>query len=169
MYTDHYGKLFDALSRLGIVFELTRHEAVRNMDDCYRVQTIPENAVMPKNIFLCNRQQTAFYLFVCSPFDAFRTAVFSKALGVSRLSFGTAERLQEMLGVASGAVTPLALMFDEKKNVRLILDQKLLQYEIFCFHPLVSDQTVRIRKEDFLNVFLPYTGHEAEFVRVTEE
>ena len=90
MYTDEYQALISLLEQENIPYELRRHEEVHTMEDCYRVQTIPEDTVMPKNILLCNRQQTRFYLYVCSPFVPFRTSVFSKSMNISRVSFAAA-------------------------------------------------------------------------------
>ena len=168
MYTDDYQTLFDVLSRHRIPYEKHVHEAVRTMEDCYRVQTLAADTVMPKNILLCNRQGTAFFLFVCAPFLPFRTAVFSKALGVSRLSFAADGQLEKLLHVSSGALTPLSLLFDKDKQVRLVLDQTLLQASCLAFHPLVPTETLIFRKEDFLDRFLPLTGHPAEFVLLKE-
>ena len=164
MYTEEYKLLTDTLNRHQIPYERHVHEPVRTMEDCYRVQTLSQDTVMPKNIFLCNRQQTCFYLYVCSPFEPFRTAVFSKAIGVSRLSFAGDDHLERMLRVSSGAVTPLALLFDTDRRVQLVLDQKLLSARYLAFHPLIPTETLIFRQEDFLNRFLPLSGHEARLV-----
>ena len=164
MYTEEYRLLTETLSQSRIPFERHIHEAVHTMEDCYRVQVLAEDTVMPKNIFLCNRQQTDFYLYLCPPFEPFRTAVFSKALGVSRLSFAGDEHLFRMLRVSPGAVTPLALLFDRGRQVQLVMDNRLLKAERLAFHPLIPTETFIFRREDFLARFLPLTGHEARFV-----
>lgn len=166
--TDH-DALLSALDQNGIAYGLRAHEEVHTISDCYRVQTIPENGVMPKNVFLCNRQQTQFYLYVCAPFSPFRTAVFSKALGVSRLSFAPEDKLAEYLHVSPGAVTPLALLFDGEKRVKLVLDETLLKYAIWFFHPLNACESLSMDRDAFLSAFLPLCGHEPAFVRLPAE
>ena len=169
MYTDDYNRLISLLEQQGIPFEKHVHEEVHTMEDCYRVQTLGETTVMPKNILLCNRQQTRFYLYVCSPFEAFRTAVFSKAMGISRVSFAGDEHLMRLLHVHSGALTPLALLFDTDLQVQLCLDEALLTSEYLAFHPLIPTETLILSKDDFLSRFLPLTGHEAVFVPAAKE
>ena len=164
MYTDEYQALISLLEQENIPYELRRHEEVHTMEDCYRVQTIPEDTVMPKNILLCNRQQTRFYLYVCSPFVPFRTAVFSKSMNISRVSFAEDRHLTQLLRVTSGALTPLALLFDRGRQVQLCLDEALLSAARLAFHPLIPTETLILKKDDFLSRFLPMTGHEAVFV-----
>ena len=169
MYTDDYNRLISLLEQHGIPYEKHVHEEVHTMEDCYRVQTLGENTVMPKNILLCNRQQTRFYLYVCSPFTAFRTAVFSQAMSISRVSFTGEEHLMRLLHVHSGALTPLALPFDTGREVHLCLDEGLLESEFLAFHPLIPTETLILSKDDFLSRFLPLTGHEAVFVPAAAE
>ena len=164
MYTDDYQALISLLEQQNIPYELRRHEEVHTMEDCYRVQTIPEDTVMPKNILLCNRQQTRFYLYVCSPFAPFRTSVFSKSMNISRVSFAADEHLTRLLHVSSGALTPLALLFDRERQVQFCLDEALLSASSLAFHPLIPTETLILKKDDFLSRFLPMTGHEAVFV-----
>ena len=164
MCTDDYSALISLLEQHDIAYEKHTHEEVHTMEDCYRVQTLAENTVMPKNILLCNRQQTRFYLYVCLPFVSFRTAVFSKAMNISRVSFAEDEHLSQFLHVSSGALTPLALMFDHERQVQLCMDEALLASEYLAFHPLIPTETLIFSRDDFLNRFLPLTGHEAVFV-----
>ena len=164
MCTDDYSALMRLLKESQIPFEKHEHEEVHTMEDCYRVQRLSENTVMPKNILLCNRQQTRFYLYVCSPFVSFRTAVFSKAMGISRVSFAADEHLARLLHVAPGALTPLALMFDKGREVQLCMDQALLSSEYLAFHPLVPTETLIFKRDVFLSRFLPLTEHTPVFV-----
>lgn len=166
MCTDDRSRLMALLDLNHIPYELRTHAPVHTMEDCYRVQTIPEDTVMPKNILLCNRQQTRFYLYVCSPFTPFRTAVFSKAMNISRVSFAGDEYLGRFLHVPSGALTPLALMFDTGLQVQLCLDAALREAARLAFHPLVPTRTLILKQQDFLERFLPLTGHEPVWVQL---
>ena len=168
MCTDDYARLISLLDQNGIPYELRSHEEVRTMEDCYRVQTIPDGTVMPKNILLCNRQQTRFYHYVCSPFTVFRTSAFSRAMGISRVSFTPDEYLERFLHVSSGALTPLALLFDTGLQVQLCLEKALLEAGRLAFHPLVPTETLILARDDFLQRFLPLTGHEPVFVTPAE-
>ncbi len=147
----------DACGLHGTVYE---HPAVWTMEDCLAIPGIDWTAVeMPKNLFLCNRQQTAFFLML-TPHDApFRTAAASRALGVSRLSFAPDALLPSLLGLEAGAVSPLGLHHDSGRRVQLVVDDRLLPYARLAFHPCDNRATVVLDAADFFNVFLPYTGH----------
>ena len=151
-----------------IDYSVNAHAPVYTMEDCFTVQTLPKGAQMPKNVFLCNRQKTEFYLMLLEPFVPFRTAEVSKLLGVSRLSFAPPEALAELLHLSPGAVSPLALCFDRDKTIRLIVDDRLKAHPFLCFHPLLNTATVTIQTEDFFSRYLPLIGHEPTFVHLAE-
>ena len=154
------GRVLATLTQLNIPYTLFEHEPVHTIDDCLAIPGIIENgAVIPRNVFLCNRQRTQFYLMLMQPHTLFRTAVVSKRLGVSRLSFAPEEMLPELLGLQAGAVSPMGLLFDAQHRIQLVIDQALMQAPSWVFHPCVNTASVRMAQEDFMNVFLPHTGH----------
>ena len=110
-------KVLQALRQWGIPFALYEHPPVHTMDDCFFTEGVDwTKTEMPKNIFLCNRQKTTFYLMLLRHDVPFRTGTVSKALGVSRLSFAPDELLPEMLGLRAGAVSPLGLFTIRRKR-----------------------------------------------------
>lgn len=152
-------KVLQALRQWGIPFALYEHPPVHTMDDCFLTEGVDwTKTEMPKNIFLCNRQKTTFYLMLLRHDVPFRTGTVSKALGVSRLSFAPDELLPEMLGLRAGAVSPLGLVHDPEKKVTLVIDRALRGYEYLGFHPCENTATVVLRGEDFFNGFLPKLG-----------
>ena len=162
--------ILDALARLDIPYTLFEHEPKWTIEDCLATPGMdPERATMPKNVFLCNRQQTAVHLMLLAPRRAFRTAVVSKLLGVSRLSFAPKEKLPDFLGLEKGAVSPLGLLFDAERRVQLVVDAALLDYERLWFHPGVNTASVEISSRDFMQRFLPGIGREAILVRIPRE
>lgn len=153
-------RVLDTLTQLHIPYVLMEHGPVHTIEDCLSIPDAQQNgAVIPRNAFLCNRQQTQFYLMLMQPHMPFRTAVVSKQLGISRLSFAPEAMLPELLGLHKGAVSPLGLLFDTRQRVRLVIDKALLQVRELIFHPCVNTASVRIAKDDFLSIFLPHTGH----------
>ena len=84
-------------------------------------------------------------------------------IGSDRLSFGSADRLFEFLGVRPGAVSPFTLINDSEHRVSLALDASLMQAERLYFHPLVNDLTLGI-SADGLRRFLEITGHEPRMI-----
>ena len=156
MKMDNSLAILVALDEMGIPYSRFDHQPVWTIEDCLSIPQMDHSlATMPKNVFLCNRQQTDFYLLLLAPEKAFRTAVVSKLLGVSRLSFAPPEKLPEMLGLMMGAVSPLGLLFDREKRVRLVIDRALLAYERLWFHPGINTASLELSTRDFMGIFLP--------------
>ena len=146
---EHQEMVLEQLDQWGIPYEIHTHPPAHTITECLAMDFITQDIVICKNIFLCNRQKTNFYLMLIHPQKAFHTGVVSKALGVSRLSFGPDELLPEMLGLVSGAVSPLGLMFDKEKKIALVGDEDLLSYKRIAFHPCVNTSTVVFQAADF--------------------
>ncbi len=141
--------IYERLNALEIAFDRYEHEAPISMDDCFR---IGENigCMHCKNLFLCNRSQTEFYLLLIEGNKRFRTATVSKLLGVSRLSFATPEHMSDKLNVMPGAVTPLGLMFNSNKDVRVVIDSDVLKHEYVLVHPCISTASIKVRVDDLM-------------------
>ena len=134
---------------LGVPYACYEHPAAYTMEDCYRLPFVTPDLLFCKNLLLCNRQQTAFYLLVLSPERAFRTAELSRELGVSRLSFAPEEALPSLLGLERGAVSPLGLWFDREHQVRLLFERALRRPGRIAFHPCDNRATVVFEQEIF--------------------
>ena len=153
------------LDGLSIPFIRIDHGPVRTMEDCQAVDAVL-GGVICKNLFLCNQQKTVFYLLMIREDKAFKTKDVSKQLGVSRLSFGPPEDMERLLHISPGAVSPMGLLFESARDVRLVLDSDLLQGEYLGCHPCVNTASIRMRMEDFLHVYLPAVGKTPAFVNV---
>lgn len=151
-------KVYDVLDGLGIEYETATHAPAFNMEACAEVER-KLGVDICKNLFLCNRQQTDFYMLMLPGPKVFKTKYISSQLGCSRLSFGTDERMTELLGIHPGSVTVLALINDSEKKVRLAIDKDLLADEFIGCHPCFNTSTVKIRVKDIIEKFLPYAGH----------
>ncbi len=151
-------EIYDFLDNLGVTYARVAHAPAMTMADCLQVDAVL-GATMCKNLFLANRQGTAFYLLLMPGDKPFRTKVLSAALGVARLSFGTPERMEALLGVLPGAATVLGLMHDKEKEVTLVIDREVLSGEYIGCHPMVNTASLRIKTADLLEKILPATGH----------
>lgn len=162
---DNEAAVYRFLNAHHIPFLRIDHDAVRTMEDCQAVDRVL-GGVICKNLFLCNQQKTVFYLLMIREDKAFKTKDVSKQLGVSRLSFGPPEAMEQLLHLSPGAVSPMGLLFDSARNVRLIMDSDLREEEYLGCHPCVNTASIRMKMEDFLRVFLPAAQHEATFVSI---
>ena len=146
------------LNDIGISYELYNHEPCVTMELCELTGAPP-----CKNLFLTNRQGTEFFLVLIDPNKRFRTAEVSKQLGVSRLSFGTDDKLHELLNATAGAITPLAAYYDTDKRVCICYDDDLDDYEYICVHPMVSTASLKLKTADLKQVILTM-GHQIRHI-----
>ena len=156
------------LDQLAIPFIRIDHGPVHTMEDCQKIDA-ELGGVICKNLFLCNQQKTVFYLLMIREDKSFKTKDVSKQLGVSRLSFGTPEDMERLLHISPGAVSPMGLLFDSARDVHLVLDSDLLQGEYLGCHPCVNTASIRMRMQDFLNVYLPAIGKTPAFVTIEKK
>lgn len=150
--------LVEKLRTLAIPCEVHEHAPAATMEECLALPYAAPDVTFCKNILLCNRQETAFYLYVTLPDKPFRTSEVSKHLGSSRLSFAPPERLLSLLGVHSGSLSPLALWLAPESGVTLALDQDVRRPGRIAFHPGDNAATVIFPQEIFWEQVVPLLG-----------
>ena len=150
---------FDLLDRLGIEYDRVSHDAAFNMELCAEVSRALDVSVC-KNLFLCNRQKTAFYLLCMPPDKPFHTKDLSAQIGSSRLSFAPEESLWELLRCHPGSATILGLANDTEHAVQLLMEREVYEAQYISCHPCLCTGTLRLKTADVLDVFLPCTGHQ---------
>jgi Ala-tRNA(Pro) deacylase len=155
--------VYAALERLGIPVERIDNDPAVTMEDCEAVDAALGVPTV-KTLLLCNRQQTMFYLYVMPGDKPFSTKDFGAALQISRVSFAPAEKLREFLGTEVGATTPLSLVADPDKHVRLIIDKAAVASEAIGFPDGTTTCYMRMRTADLLGKFIPAAGHEPTFI-----
>ena len=136
-------RVYTFLDSLGIEYKRVDHEAAMTMEACEAIDKAL-GAAMCKNLFLSNRQETAFYLLLIPGDKPFKTKDLSAQLGVARLSFGKAEYMEQYLDITPGSLSVLGLMNDSENNVQLLIDEDILSAELIGCHPCVN--TSRDRK-----------------------
>jgi Ala-tRNA(Pro) deacylase len=156
-------KIYAALERLEIPFARIDNDPAVTMEDCEAVDAALGVPTV-KTLLLCNRQQTTFYLYVMPGDKPFITKEFGAALQISRVSFAPADKLQEFLGTEVGATTPLSLVADPEKRVRLIIDKAAVAPEAIGFPDGTTTCYMRMRTADLLGKFIPAAGHEPTFI-----
>ena len=158
-------QVYQHLNEIGIPFEAVAHEPVHTIEDCAKVDA-QLHCLTAKNYFLTTKNQKNFYLCIVRPEARFRTADISKQVNSSRLSFASDEKLFEIMQVHSGAVSPMCLLFDQAKDVKLIVDRELLNTEKIAFHPCDNSQTLAMAGKDFFERFLPAVNREMQLVEI---
>ena len=161
-------RTYDYLDSLGIKYQRTDHEPADHMVACYRIDSVL-NVEICKNLFLCNRQKTAFYLLMMPGRKAFRTKELSAQIHSSRLSFAEPEYLLRYLDTEPGAVSVMGLMNDRGNDVCLLIDEDVLKDENLGCHPCVCTSSLRLRTKDVIDKVLPATGHTYRTVHLIGE
>jgi Ala-tRNA(Pro) deacylase len=160
--------VYDCLDTLGIEYSRVDHEVAMTMEDCKAIDDVL-GAVMCKNLFLCNRQKTKFYLLIMPADKPFKTKELSAQINSARLSFASADKMLEYLDINPGAVSVMGLKNDTENNVSLIADEDLLKDEYIGCHPCVNTSSLKIRTSDITEIFLPAVGHESKIVHLLGE
>ena len=156
---------FDLLEELRIPYDRVSHDHADTMEDCAAISDILGIRIC-KNLVLCNRQKTEFYLLTMPEDKPFHTKDLSHQIGSSRLSFAPPELMSELIGCTPGSASMLGLMNDTDRRVRLLMDREVAQAEWFGCHPCLNTSSLRIRTRDLLDVFLPHTGHTVTLVEL---
>ncbi len=156
-------KVYETFSALGIKYGRVDTDPGLTMEDCQHIDARIGVRIV-KTVFLCNRQQTEFYLYVTTDDKPFVTRDFCGALGIPRVSFAPAEKLQELTGVRVGATTILSSILSSCAGVHLVMDRRVAESEWFACTDGTATCFVKLRTEDLLNKYLPASGHRIVFI-----
>ena len=161
-------RCYDLLDRLGVAYQRIDHEPAMTMEACEEIDRTL-NAVICKNLLLCNRQKTRFFLLMLPGDKVFKTSVLSKEIGSSRLSFAPPEDMEKYLDITPGSVSVLGLMNDRENHVQLLMDEDVLKGEFFGCHPCINTSSLRIATRDLTQKILPAIGHAPRIVTLAKE
>ena len=156
-------RVYDLLDRLGVEYLRVDHEAAMTMEACLAIDEAL-GATICKNLMLCNRQNTVFYLLLIPGDKVFKTSVLSKQIGSSRLSFASPEYMEQFLDITPGSVSVLGLMNEKENRVQLLIDEDVLKGEFFGCHPCINTSSLRLRMSDLTEKFLPAVHHTPRLV-----
>ncbi len=151
-------KVYETFARLGIGFERVDTDPGITMEDCQNINAGLGGRIV-KSIFLCNRQQTKFYLYVTRDDKPFVTKDFGQALGIPRVSFASAEKLLEIAGTEHGATTVLSVCLDSARDVTFVIDKEVLSGDYFCCSDGTVGCFIKIKVSDLLDVLFPAFAH----------
>lgn len=160
-------RVYDLLDKLQIPYERVDHEVAETMEACKEIDEVLE-ADICKNLFLCNRQKTKFYLLMILGDKKFKTKDISAQIGSARLSFAGAEEMEKYLDITPGSVSVMGLMNDTENHVQLLVDEDLLKGEYFGCHPCINTSSLKMKTADVLGPFLKAVHHEMITVKLPE-
>lgn len=161
-------RVYDFLDSLGVAYQRADHERAETMEACKAIDEVLGIA-MCKNLFLCNRQKTKFYLLLMPAEKPFKTKELSAQINSARLSFAGEESMVEYLDIHPGAVSVMGLMNDSENAVTLLIDEDLLKDEFIGCHPCVNTSSLKLKMSDVLEKFLPAVKHGYTSVKLIGE
>lgn len=158
-------RVYDLLDKLGMEYYRTDHEPATTMKVCNDIDKIL-GALICKNLFLCNRQKTQFYLLMMPGDKTFKTKYLSRQINSARLSFADEEYMEKYLDITPGSVSIMGLMNDTDNNVQLLMDKEVLEDEVLGCHPCINTSSLKLKTREVLDKFLPAVHHEAIIVEL---
>ena len=158
-------RVYDLLDSLGVRYQRIDHEPAMTMEACAEIDRVLD-ATICKNLLLCNRQCTNFYLLMLPGEKSFKTSVFSKQIGSSRLSFADPQYMEEFLDITPGSLSVMGLMNDKDHHVELMMDEDILKGEYIGFHPCINTSSLRLKTADLMEKVIPAMGHEPKIVAI---
>lgn len=161
-------RVYDYLDDLGIDYFRVDHEPANTMEACAAVDEVL-GTLMCKNLFLCNRQKTNFYLLLMPGDKKFKTKELSAQINSARLSFAEAEDMLKYLDIEPGAVSVMGLMNDKDHGVQLLIDEDVIAAEYLGCHPCVCTSSLKMKTADVIEKFIPSTGHDYVTVHLVGE
>ena len=159
---------YEALKKLQIPFERVDTDEAITMDDCVQINR-KLNMKMVKTLFLCNRQQTEFYLFVTTADKPFKAKDFSNAMGISRMSFAPPERLETMLGVKIGAATIFGVLMDRAEQIKVVFDRDVVLEDWYGCSDGTTTGYMKIKTSQVIHDFLIYAKHTPAVIQIEAE
>ncbi len=158
-------RCYDLLDNLGVEYARVDHPAADTMEACAAVDEALE-ATICKNLLLCNRQGTAFYMLMMPGGKVFKTKDLSAQIGSSRLSFAGGEYMEQFLDITPGSLSVLGLMNDKENRVQLLIDEDILQGEYIGMHPCINTSSLRLKTSDLMEKIIPAMGHTPTIVKL---
>lgn len=158
-------RTYDFLDALGVVYQRVDHGAAMTIEACEEIDRVLGISIC-KNLFLCNRQETKFYLLMLPGDKKFKTKDISAQINSSRLSFGKPEYMEKFLDITPGSLSVLGLMNDKEQQVQLLIDEDVLKEPYIGCHPCINTSSLKIRTEDLMKKIIPEMKHNPQMVRL---
>lgn len=152
-------RVYDLLDELGLEYYRVDHDPAMTMEVCREIDEAL-GALICKNLFLCNRQKTRFYLLMMPEDKPFKTKELSAQIQSARLSFAEPAFMEQYLDITPGSVSVMGLMNDAENQVQLLVDEDVLEREFLGCHPCINTSSLKLKTKDVFDVFLKRIHHD---------
>ncbi len=157
-------QVYAVLEEKGFEYRVEEHPAVFTMEDMERELKDGAKDVV-KNAFLRDAKKKHWYLVLMQEGKSLDMAKLQSTIRSTRLSFASAEYLMERLGVAPGAVSPLAILNDTDHIVEVLVDEALAKKDIVGVHPCDNTATVFMKTKD-LEQLIKDNGNSVKTIKI---
>lgn len=158
-------RVYDFLDTLGISYTRVDHEPAMTMEACEEVDKVLGTELC-KNLLLCNRQETSFYLLMMPSDKPFKTKDLSLQINSARLSFAKGEYMEEFLDITPGSLSFLGLINDKENKVSLLIDEDILNASAIGVHPCINTSSLALKTSDIMKKIIPALSHEPTIVKL---
>jgi Ala-tRNA(Pro) deacylase len=160
--------IYKILAEHQIEYQRSDHPAVFTVEEAHRL-TPDMPGAKTKNLFICDHKGKQHFLIVLEADKRIKLKQLAEVLGVKKVRFASPERLMKHLGITPGAVSILAVINDQEKAVKVVIDSHLWQTAkaILC-HPLVNTSTLAIALHD-IERLLNSTGQPFQVLELPTE
>lgn len=161
-------RTYDLLDSLNITYQRIDHTEAATTEACKDIDETLYPTTICKNLFLCNSQQTKFYILMMPSYKKFKTKDVSRQIGSSRLSFAPENYMEEFLDITPGSVSVMGLQNDKDNRVQLLVDEDLLKDDYIGCHPCINTSSIKLKRSDLFDKVLPAMNHDMICVKVAE-
>lgn len=158
-------KVYRTLAELGVPFQRVDNDVTITMTDCQSIDKMLKMQTV-KTLFLCNRQQTNFYLFITPGNKPFVCKDFGAALGISRVSFASPDLMQKIIGTEVGAATIFGVLLESADSVQVVFDQEVIDSLDYGCTDGTTTSYMKIKTKDLLKKILPHLGRSYQIITV---
>ena len=156
-------ELLHVLDKIGIDYTNHEHPAVYTVEEA-DLHHDGIDGVHSKNLFFKDRKKNLILIITLSD-KPIKIKEIEKKIDTKGLTFGKPDLLTEVLGVIPGAVTPLAVINAKNHDVRVILDEEMMEHALLNFHPLVNTATTTLASKDLMK-FMEHCNQRVEIIRL---
>lgn len=153
----------DLLCNMGINFKIIQHKAAYTIDEMLGLN-LPDADAVAKNLFVRDDKKRNYYLLVVRQEKKVELRNLKEKICSRRLSFASENDLNSILGLSKGSVTPLGIINDEERKVKVIFDRSFNE-SLIGIHPNENIATIWLNVTDLVNIIRQH-GNSVEFVEI---
>ena len=160
---DLENRVYQELEKLGIKYERVDNDVVESMDECVVISD-KLGAEIRKTIVVCDRKKEKFFLVVLPANKRFDSKLFGAMMRTPKVSFASAESMQEIIGLSPGEASVMGILNDPDGRIKVVVDKAVADAEWFACNPGANTTHIKFKTKQLLNDFLPAEGHKAEII-----